>query len=65
MLFIIGYFKRLGADMVLDLCIAEDIVLLEAQEEFIERFRAKSNGSKTSLPMLASACPGKVIIFLK
>ncbi|XP_075220184.1 putative cytosolic Fe-S cluster assembly factor AGAP009023 isoform X2 [Lycorma delicatula] len=55
-----GYFKKLGADMVLDMCVAEDMVLLEAQEEFIERYHSKSNGIKSSLPMLASSCPGWV-----
>lgn len=55
-----GYFKRLGADLVLDMGIADDFALLEIQQEFIERFHAKENGSKQSLPMLSSSCPGWV-----
>lgn len=54
-----SYFKNLGADMVVDMSIAEDIALLESQHEFIERYRASiSDGKKDSLPMLASSCPG-------
>ncbi|RZF36591.1 hypothetical protein LSTR_LSTR010702 [Laodelphax striatellus] len=55
-----GYFKRLGADLVVDMNVADDFVLLEAQEEFIERYRMKADGSKSALPMLASSCPGWV-----
>lgn len=55
-----GYFKRLGADLVLDMGIADDFALLEMQQEFVERFYAKGNGSKQSLPVLSSSCPGWV-----
>lgn len=46
--------------------IADDFALLEMQQEFIERFYAKGNGLKQSLPMLSSSCPGtkKEEIFL-
>ncbi|XP_054280955.1 probable cytosolic Fe-S cluster assembly factor AAEL012261 isoform X1 [Macrosteles quadrilineatus] len=55
-----GYLKRLGADMVLDMTVADDLSLTEAQLEFVERFRAKEAGNKQALPMLASSCPGWV-----
>lgn len=54
-----GYFKSLGADLVLDMTIAEDLSLLEAQQEFVERFQNnQSDANSKSLPMLASSCPG-------
>uniref|UniRef100_A0A1B6JNZ4 Iron hydrogenase small subunit domain-containing protein n=1 Tax=Homalodisca liturata TaxID=320908 RepID=A0A1B6JNZ4_9HEMI len=55
-----GYLKRLGADMVLDMTVADDLSLLEARTEFVERFRAREAGSRQALPMLASSCPGWV-----
>lgn len=51
-----GYLKAMGADMVLDTKIADDIALLECRNEFIERFKS----SLLDLPMLASSCPGWV-----
>ncbi|KAJ8978044.1 hypothetical protein NQ317_013572 [Molorchus minor] len=55
------YFKQLGADMVIDMSIAEDMALLESQKEFIRRYRTtESDGVKNILPMLASSCPGWV-----
>ena len=47
------YFKKLGADFVYDLKIAEDLALLEHQHEFIEAYRS---GKKK--PLISSACPG-------
>lgn len=44
--------------MVLDMTLSEDLALFEAENEFIERFRSKRDGSKTALPMLTSSCPG-------
>nr|CAD7416276.1 unnamed protein product [Timema poppensis] len=55
-----GYFKKLGADLVLDMNIADDLSLLENQREFIERYRAAQGGEGKHLPMLASSCPGWV-----
>lgn len=56
------YFETLGADMVVDMTIAEDFSLIEAQREFVRRYRATENdGAKNILPMLASSCPGKLI----
>jgi len=58
----IGYFKKLGADLVLDLKIAEDLALLESQNEFIERYKSvQVSKDQKMLPMLASSCPGKII----
>ncbi|KAL1494828.1 hypothetical protein ABEB36_010356 [Hypothenemus hampei] len=55
------YFKMLGADMVLDMTIAEDFCLIEAQREFIRRFTTENcDGASNNLPMLASSCPGWV-----
>uniref|UniRef100_A0A182JV56 Iron hydrogenase small subunit domain-containing protein n=1 Tax=Anopheles christyi TaxID=43041 RepID=A0A182JV56_9DIPT len=53
---IAGYFKKLGADMVLDTKIADDLALIECRNEFIERY----NTNRKTLPMLASSCPGWV-----
>uniref|UniRef100_A0A1Q3G5J1 Putative nuclear architecture related protein n=1 Tax=Culex tarsalis TaxID=7177 RepID=A0A1Q3G5J1_CULTA len=51
-----GYFRKLGADLVLDTKIADDLALIEGRNEFIERF----NTNRQTLPMLASSCPGFV-----
>lgn len=57
-----GYFKKLGADLVLDMKLAEDFALLESQNEFMERYRsAKNSNASKILPMLASSCPGKIV----
>uniref|UniRef100_A0A182X8A3 Iron hydrogenase small subunit domain-containing protein n=1 Tax=Anopheles quadriannulatus TaxID=34691 RepID=A0A182X8A3_ANOQN len=53
---IAGYFKKLGADMVVDTKIADDLALIECRNEFIERY----NTNRKLLPMLASSCPGWV-----
>ncbi|PSN44495.1 putative cytosolic Fe-S cluster assembly factor [Blattella germanica] len=57
-----GYFRTLGADVVMDMTVADDFALLESQKEFIERYRAAEGGGdkSKSLPMLASSCPGWV-----
>ncbi|KAH9634806.1 hypothetical protein HF086_012220 [Spodoptera exigua] len=53
-----GYFKSLGADLVLDMTIAEDLALLEAQQEFLQRYQnQQTDPSSKQLPMLASSCP--------
>ncbi|XP_035911220.1 probable cytosolic Fe-S cluster assembly factor AGAP009023 [Anopheles stephensi] len=53
---IAGYFKKLGADMVIDTKIADDLALIESRNEFVERY----NTNRKTLPMLASSCPGWV-----
>ncbi|CAK1552643.1 unnamed protein product [Leptosia nina] len=56
-----GYFKKLGVDLVLDMRIAEDFAILEAQQEFLERYHNQQNDPAGKyLPMLASSCPGWV-----
>lgn len=53
-----SYFKRLGADLVLEMSAADDITLIQSAKEFCERFRAHDAGMKNQIPMLASSCPG-------
>lgn len=60
-----GYLKSMGADMVLDMTIAEDLSLIESAKEFVERYKAAKEGSKNQLPMLASSCPGSVLYYYK
>ncbi|XP_045445685.1 probable cytosolic Fe-S cluster assembly factor GJ13047 [Melitaea cinxia] len=58
---LVGYFKSLGADLVLDMTVAEDMSLLEAQQEFVQRYQNQQHDpSAKQLPMLASSCPGWV-----
>lgn len=59
-----GYFKSMGADMVLDMTVAEDLSLIESAKEFVERYKAAKEGSKKQLPMLASSCPGLLSYFM-
>ncbi|XP_056641236.1 probable cytosolic Fe-S cluster assembly factor GI11683 [Diorhabda sublineata] len=55
------YFKQLGADMVVDMTLADDFAIIEAQKEFINRYRTSEDNSVNNiLPMLASSCPGWV-----
>jgi iron only hydrogenase large subunit-like protein len=49
------FLKSVGVDHVLDTTCGLDISLLEAREEFVQRYRAK-----TALPVLSSECPGWV-----
>lgn len=54
-----GYFRRLGADMVVDMTMADHFALIESQREFVGRFMSvEKDGVKGALPMLASSCPG-------
>ena len=68
-----GFFKAMGVARVYDTTAARDFSLLEAREEFVERFRAskaandnqnnqnnQNNATPNPLPVLASACPGWV-----
>ncbi|CAG9585821.1 unnamed protein product [Danaus chrysippus] len=55
-----GYFRSLGADLVLDMTVAEDLSIMEAQQEFVQRYRDQADSDVKTLPMLASACPGWV-----
>lgn len=56
-----GYLKKLGADYVVDMTVADDLALLETQKEFVQRFRSAENDcKKNTIPMLASSCPGNI-----
>ncbi|XP_037360508.1 cytosolic iron-sulfur assembly component 3 [Talpa occidentalis] len=52
-----AFFKKLGADRVLDTTFARNFSLLESQREFVRRFRGQA-GAQKPLPVLSSACPG-------
>ncbi|KAG8506366.1 Cytosolic iron-sulfur assembly component 3 [Galemys pyrenaicus] len=54
---ITAFFKKLGADRVLDTAFARNFSLLESQREFVRRFRGQP-GAQQPLPVLSSACPG-------
>lgn len=55
-----GYFRKLGADLILDMTIADDFSLLESAKEFIDRFKESNDNIKYKIPMLSSSCPGWV-----
>lgn len=58
-----GYFKRLGADLVVNTKIADELSLIECRNEFIERYKSVVLNQETesnSVPMLSSTCPGWV-----
>lgn len=60
---ITGYFKRLGADFVLNTKIADELSLIESRNEFIERYKSNvldADANKNTMPMLSSNCPGWV-----
>ena len=50
----------IGVDHVFDTTFAREIVLREHVSEFMERKATVEEGGKSSLPMIASACPGWV-----
>ena len=56
------FLKQLGADLVVDLKLAEDWSILELQREFLQRYRDR--GSSANKPgtrtVLSSVCPGWV-----
>ncbi|CAL4105050.1 unnamed protein product [Meganyctiphanes norvegica] len=52
-----GYLKRIGVHYVFDTNFARSLSIIEAQKEFVARYRRKDSDSK-AMPMLASACPG-------
>lgn len=57
-----GFLKSLGVKAVFDTSCSRDLSLIEACEEFVKCYKGQISGendqSKSSLPMLASACPG-------
>ena len=57
------FLKQLGADMVVDLRLAEDWSILELEREFLERFRGRGEGGggkPGARTVLSSVCPGWV-----
>ncbi|KAL5163691.1 Protein NAR1 [Glycine soja] len=56
------FFKSLGVKAVFDTSCSRDLTLVESCVEFITRYRQNQlvddERSKSSLPMIASACPG-------
>lgn len=60
----LGFVKRLGIDLVLDMGLAEDLALVEESKEFNDRYLRAKDGDKTALPMLASTCPGMINFFM-
>lgn len=52
-----AFFKTLGVHYIFDTTFARNFSLLESQREFVRRFQ-RQNADPTSLPMLASSCPG-------
>ena len=51
-----SFFKNLGVHYVLDTTFARNFILIEIQKEFVQRY--KGGHSKSTIPMLTSACPG-------
>ncbi|KAK7311193.1 hypothetical protein RJT34_09168 [Clitoria ternatea] len=56
------FFKSMGVKAIFDTSCGRDLTLVESCMEFITRYRQKhfvnDERSKSSLPMIASACPG-------
>nr|XP_022317443.1 cytosolic Fe-S cluster assembly factor narfl-like isoform X1 [Crassostrea virginica]XP_022317444.1 cytosolic Fe-S cluster assembly factor narfl-like isoform X1 [Crassostrea virginica] len=52
-----GFFKKLGVHHVFDTTFSRNFSLLESCREFVRRYY-EGETNKTSLPMLASSCPG-------
>ena len=55
---LIGFLRSLGVDFVFDLNIAEDLTLITAATEFLDRYRAAKKTDTLPLNLLASSCPG-------
>ncbi|KAI4296027.1 hypothetical protein L6164_036017 [Bauhinia variegata] len=57
-----GFFKSLGVKAVFDTSCSRDLTLVESCNEFIRRYKENQSidneRSKSSFPMIASACPG-------
>lgn len=56
---LVGYFRTLGADIVVGTKIADDLSLIESRNEFVERYRDSAT-NKDLMPMISSSCPGWV-----
>lgn len=56
-----AFLKSLGVKAVFDTSCSRDIVLIEACNEFVNRFKQDGdNNAQSPLPVLSSACPGWV-----
>lgn len=58
------FFKSLGVKAVFDTSCSRDLVLIEACNEFLSRYKQANsedgkNSESSSLPVLSSTCPGK------
>ena len=56
-----GFFRSCGVDYVFDLSTGTNLALIAAAEEFIERHKK----AVLPLPLLASACPGAMVLWLR
>ena len=56
---LIGFLRSLGVDFVFDLNVAEDLTLIAAATEFLDRYRAAKKTETLPLNLLASSCPGR------
>ena len=59
----LGYFHSLGVDEVFDSGLGSALSLREAEREAVGRLRTRQEGSSVPLPLLSSACPGKLRFF--
>lgn len=53
-----AFLKSLGVKAVFDTSFSRDLSLIEACEEFVAKYSLSNDKSESSLPILASACPG-------
>ena len=58
---LVTFLKRLGADLVFDMKLAEDWSILELQREFTLRSIIDDNGKSKQKTVLSSLCPGEAI----
>jgi len=57
---LVTFLKRLGADLVFDMKLAEDWSILELQREYTQRSIIDDNGKSKQKTVLSSLCPGWV-----
>lgn len=60
---LVGFFRWMGVDYVMDMNSANDLSLLNATKEFIDRF-VESKKAQQPFTLLASACPGMSIAYI-
>lgn len=63
------FFKSIGVKAVFDTSCSRDLTLVEACNEFISRYKQNQlvdeESNKLGIPMIASACPGISLNYLK